>query len=284
MWFVLSLGSAFVDSVKDIFSKRSSVHLDEYIAAWSLRFFTLLIVGPLMLFHLPKIVDQDFWVAFGIVIFFGSIASVLYMKALKNTPLSIALPIASLTPIFILFTSRLVNRELPSALGIAGVCITVLGAYVLQWSKRAHGFFTPLTHLVTDQGPRYMLIVALLWSITSPYDKIAIQHTNPFFYVGMQNLAFTFVLLPFVLFKGRLRSVFKHSQSLAPLGFGHAIAVVLQMIAVPLTFVSYVTAMKRSSSVFGIFWGRWFFKEDHFKERLVGCLIILMGIILMVVS
>ncbi|MSU75707.1 MAG: EamA family transporter [Candidatus Magasanikbacteria bacterium] len=284
MWFLFSLSSAFADSIKDVFAKKSAIHIDEYVAAWSQRIFGLVILVPLMLWFWPKTLDATFWHALIIVIFFASIASVWYMKALKYSPLSVVLPIASLTPVFILVTSHFVNHELPSVLGIVGVCIAVIGAYVLQWSKRTQGFFTPFTHLVTDKGSRYMLGVALLWSITSPYDKVAIQHSNTFFYVGIASILYTLILLPPMFTKGRFRSLIKNVKILAPIGFGQVLAIIFQMLAVPLTFVSYVTAVKRSSSIFAPLWGKVFFNEEKIKERLLGTVIILIGIVLMILS
>lgn len=285
MWFFLALGSAFSDSIKDVFGKKSTVHLDEYSAAWSQRFFAFLILTPLMFWFRPKHVDGGFWQAFLVLMVCGTTASILYMKALKYSPLSVVLPIASLTPLFILFTSYFINRELPRPLGIFGVIIAVVGVYILQWSKRSQGFFKPLTSIVSDRGSRMMLGVALLWSITSPYDKIAIQHSSVFFYVGMANIGYMLTLLPFVLQKrGRFQQVFKNVRYLAPIGFGQAGAIILQMLAVPLTFVSYVTAVKRSSSIFGSLWGKLFFQEEKMKERLLGTTIILGGIVLMIVA
>ncbi len=284
MWFLLSFGSAFFDSIKDVFAKKSIVKIDEYAAAWSQRFFSLIILVPLMLTHLPAALDRAFWQAMAIIIVLATIASICYMKSLKYSPLSVVLPIASLTPMFILLTSKLINHELPILFGIIGVCVAVVGAYVLQWSKRAQGFFSPLTHLFTDKGSRYMLAVALLWSITSPYDKIAIQHSNPYFYVGIAGVIYTLILFPFMLKKSRLRSVFANLTAQAPIGLGQGVAVLLQMLAVPLTFVAYVTAVKRSSSIFGPLWGKLFFQEEKLVERTIGTIIILIGIILMILS
>ncbi len=284
MWFILSVASAFFDSIKDVFGKKSAVHLDEYVAAWSQRVFALVVVVPLMLLHIPAQLDREFWQALAIIVILATMASILYMKALKHAPLSVVVPIASLTPVFILATAPFINHEQPKLFGIVGVCITVVGAYVLQLSKRRDGFWKPFTSLVADRGSRYMFGVVILWSITSPYDKVAIQHSNPYFYVGIANLCYMLTLLPFVLTNGRLRSVFKHARTLAPIGFGQGFAVLFQMLAVPLTFVSYTTAVKRSSSIFSVAWGKWLFKEEKTPERLAGALIILAGIILMLVS
>ena len=285
MWFLLSFGSAFFDSIKDVFGKQSSLDHDEYVAAWSQRFYASFLLTPLMFLYWPKTVNAEFWRAFVIVAALATVASIWYMKALKYSPLSMVVPIASFAPIFSIVTASVVNHELPGRLGIIGVCLAAAGAYILQFSKRHAHWLAPLTSIFTDRGSRLMFGVALLWGVTSAYDKVAVQQANAFFYVGAINIVYMFTLMPFLLHRPeRLKKIFTHARQLAPIGFGQALAVLCQMLALPLTFVAYVGAVKRASSIFGVAWGKWFFKEENIGERLIGAGVILAGVVLMIVG
>lgn len=283
MWFLLSLGSAFFDSLKDVSAKIVSKEIDVYTVAWANRFFGLLFILPLMLFNIPDHLSLEFWKALIVVGVLNSINSVLYIKALKDTPLSIVGPITSLTPITVLLFSSFIAKEIPSLLGFLGIIIAVLGTYALQISQRHTGLLKPLTALWTNTGQRHVFIVVILWGITSVFDKIAVQHSNAFFYLGAANIVYALALFPFVIARpGRLQLALQNYKKFIPVGFFHTISTGLQFLALPLTLVSYVLSIKRASSVFGVLWGKLLFNETNLKERMLGSLIIVTGVIIMI--
>lgn len=284
MWLLLAFGSAFFNSLRDLFSKKSVFTIDEYAVAWSQRFFASLFLLPFVIYFFPKTIDGHFWLALAVAALINTITSIWYMKALKISSLSLVAPITSLTPIFILLFSKLTIGEFPNALGVLGIVITVIGTYFLQISKFKEGFMAPLVSIFKDKGVLLMLGVAVLWGISSGYDKIGVQSSNAFFYTGLANIVYTLTLLPFVLSKGRLKIIFRNSKSLLPIGFGQAAAVLLQMMALPLTYVSYVVSVKHTSSLFGVLWGKTIFKEENIAERLLGTVIILLGVVLIIFS
>ena len=87
------------------------------------------------------------------------------------------------------------------------------------------------------------------------------------------------VLIPIVLYKSphalqQIPAVFK---KLIPIGFFCALTVIFQMLAVSLTLVAHVIAIKRTSTVMSVLWGFLVFKETRFKERLLGRELWLLG-------
>ena len=57
-----------------------------------------------------------------------------------------------------------------------------------------------------------------------------------------------------------------------------------QMLAISLTIVPNVLAVKRTSTIFGTLWGKLFFKEENIKERLIGTIIMVLGVVLIVLG
>jgi len=283
MWILLSLGSAFFDSIKNIYAKKVSFNFDAYTAVWAQRFFSLFVLVPIMLFHIPAQLDYYFWGSLGIVIVLDTAASLFFIKAIKKSPLSLVLPLTALTPVFILFFSIFVNKEWPALMGLFGILLSVVGVYILQIDKKAKGWLEPFKEIFRDRGLLLAFLVAVIWGISSTFDKVAVQHSNGYFFSGLSGIIFTLVLTPFV-FKSLLQTKVKHFKQLALFGTSQGISVLLQMIALPLTFVSYVVAIKLSSSSMGVLFGKLIFKEEHFKERMVGSLIILVGIFLIIFS
>lgn len=285
MWFLFSLGSALLASVSDVFAKYTAKYADPYVRGWALRFFALFLLLPLAIIFRPETIGPQFWRAIIVVGVLNTINTVIYMKALAYAPLSLVSPIAALTPMFILLVAPFVNKESPGIIGIAGVCVTVVGTYLLQVNRRGEGFWTPITSLVKDRGPRLMLLLTVSWGITSAYDKVAVQNSNPVFYLGVTYSIYTLVLLFAVLMRrSRIMQVRDNVKTLAPLGLFQGASSLLQMSALPFTYAAYVVAIKNVSTVLGVIWGKVIFKEEHIRERLFGAVVILVGITLIVLS
>jgi drug/metabolite transporter (DMT)-like permease len=56
------------------------------------------------------------------------------------------------------------------------------------------------------------------------------------------------------------------------------------MVALSLTLVAYVIALKRLSGLISVFLGYYFLKERKIKERLLGAFIMFLGVLLIVLS
>jgi len=67
---------------------------------------------------------------------------------------------------------------------------------------------------------------------------------------------------------------------LIPIGFFCALTVIFQMLAVSLTLVAHVIAIKRASTILSVLWGFLIFKKTGFKERLLGAGIMVARVLL----
>lgn len=285
-WLLFSLLNAFFESLSNALGKKGSQQLDILTVAWSQRFFALFVLLPLVLFtNSFQSVNQTFWFALLATSLLNTITSILFVKAIKNSPLSLTLPIVSLTSVFLLITSPLIIGEYPKLLGIIGIISTVVGSYVLNLSKKEEGLLEPLISIFKEEGPRLMFFVAFIWSITSNIDKIAVQNSNPLLFSFASSVTvLMFLTIVLLIKKSSFRTVFKQSKILAPIGFASGLSTVFQMIAISMTIVPNVITVKRTSALFGIGWGKFLFKEKNIKERLAGAAIMLVGVFLIAIS
>lgn len=286
VWFIFALFTAFFESMKDVFSKKSLKNIDEYVVSWSLRFFALPFLIPLLYFiEIPSLGSQ-FWQALFIGGSLNVITTILYMKAIKYSDLSITVPMVTFTPLFLLITSPLIVGEFPNFFGLIGVLLIVLGSYLLNIKQRHGGFFAPFGALLKEKGPKLMLLVAFIWSITSNFDKIGVQNSSPIFWVIAINIFITLVMLPIMLYKSQ-RSVKQISASykaLIPIGLASALTLIFQMTAINLTLVTYVISIKRTSTIMSVLFGCLIFKEKGIKEKLIGAVIMVVGVCFITLS
>jgi uncharacterized membrane protein len=166
--------------------------------------------------------------------------------------------------------------------GIVGILLIVFGAYLLNVHEVQKGLIHPFKALLRERGPILMLCVAFIWSITANFDKIAIQHSNPFFYTFVINLFLFTAFIPIVLVKSRksLGKVLMNSRILFPVGLFSALTLIFQFYAISLTIVPYVISIKRTSVIFSTLYGFLFFGEKRTKERLLAALIMILGVLL----
>jgi drug/metabolite transporter (DMT)-like permease len=283
IWLAFAILTAFFESLKDVSSKKGLASIDEYIVAWVSIVFAAVFLIPVLLCTKIPTLNNQFWVALLIGGSLNVISFVLYIKAIKASDLSLTVPIVTLTPLFLLVTSPLIVHESPGIADAIGVFLIVMGSYVLNLRERHKGYFAPLRAIVREKGSRLMFIVALIWSITSNFDKVGVINSSPLFWSTALYSFLAIGILPIVLYKSRqnLDQIVPNAKILATIGLFHALAIGFQMVAISYTLVTHVIAIKRTSALISVLFGHFLFKERGLQERLLGAVIMVVGVIVM---
>ncbi len=279
-WLILGILTAFFEAVKDVFSKQNLKKSDEYVVAWSLAFFSVIFLIPWVIYTGIPALNTQFAIALLIGGSINAVTAVLYIKAIKVSDLSLTVPLVALTPLFMLITSPLIVGEYPKLFDYIGILLIVTGSYLLNIKEKSQGYLAPFKALVKEPGPKLMLIVAFLWSITSNFDKIGVKNSSPIFWLFSLFSTMTVLLLPVLLHKtpNPSRKILKQLPMLAAMGFFNAVGVLCQMQALTLTLVVQVIAIKRTSVLMGVLFGHFIFKEKDIKQRLLGAAIMVFGV------
>lgn len=285
-WILWALLSAFMTASNDAVTKRALANHDEYLVAclrllWALPF----LLGSFLFIQVPT-TDKSFFLAFFTALPLEVAATVLYVKALKLSPLSLTIPFLSLTPIFLIVVPYIILNETISLPGLAGVLLIALGGYTLNIKETNKGFLGPFLAITRQKGSLYMIAVALIYSVTATLGKLAIQHSSPLFFGVAYYSALAGAMTPLALFKNRdnigvIPRKGAVRASILP-GFCHAASIGAHMIAISLTQVAYMISVKRLSLLIGVVFGYLFFKERNIKERFIGTLFMIIGFTLIV--
>jgi len=282
----LAFLTALCESMKDVASKKSLslAGIDEYTLAWSIRAFALPFLLPLLFITEMPPLGKDF--AFALLVGGGLnvVATVLYMRAIKDSDLSITVPMVTFTPLFLLMTSPLIVAEFPSAFGIIGIFLIVLGSYILniQNKGKGGGLLSPFRSLLKEKGPRLMLGVAFIWSITANFDKVGVLNSSPIFWIISVNIFVMSVMFPLMCLKSGngARQIPRNIKALLPVGLFSAMTLTFQMTAITMTLVVYLISIKRTSAIMSVIFGALLFKEKNLKGRLTGAVIMVAGVLL----
>ncbi|MBI2010222.1 MAG: EamA family transporter [Candidatus Chisholmbacteria bacterium] len=286
LWLPFALANAFFESVVNAFTKRGAQKIDTLSVIWSHRFYSLFILLPLALWQRAFVaVPSQFWLVALVSTSLGFMANILFVKSVRQAPLSLVLPITAFSPAFLLVTSPLLIGEIPPFMGIIGVLMIVVGSYILNLTKRHEGFFEPLLAIPKEAGSRMMLLATIIWSITSNLDKVAIRLSNPLFYALMGGVVVVINMsILLVIMRRSMRAILKHYKMLAPIGIAAGFSLAAQMTAISMTIVPNAISVKRTSTLFGAVWGKLFFKEEKFRERILGAVIMVLGVIVITIG
>jgi drug/metabolite transporter (DMT)-like permease len=286
-WVGYALLSAFAMSTVDALTKRrlGALHAPQefYLIAWA-RFVwaTPLLLPTLWLLPRPPL-DADFWGTIAAMVPLELLALVLYVKALQLSPLSLTLPFLSLTPVFLLGTSAVILGEMPSPTGVAGVVCVVLGAFLLHLRAWREGLLQPLRLIWREPGSRYMIGAALIYSVTADLGKRAILLSSPLLFSVTYLAVLSVAFLPVVIYTAGWRGVAAIRRTeFAAIGLWEAVMMVTHVLAIVGTNVSYMIAVKRTNQLFGLAYGAFWFGEREMAERLLGTLVMLLGVALTV--
>lgn len=273
-WFPLALLSAFSWATADYLTKR---WLSPY-GAWEAAFFRHLYCVPFLwlLFPLSPTFHPapGFWGTVGVLLPVEVVATVLYMAAIRSSPLSLTLPFLSFTPLFLVLTGLWVLGERPGPWGLVGIGLVVGGGYLLNLGGGPLG---PLRAMRRERGSWMMLIVAGLYAWTSAMGKRALLLSHPFFFGPLYVTLLTLCLGFGVGWKGLRRP---------PLGQGLAIGGMMALmftshwIAITLVDASYMIAVKRTSPLFGVLYGGLALGEGEFGKRLLATALMVVGVVL----
>jgi len=271
-WFPVTLLCAFSLASADAATKR---WLADYRAG-ELVLVRFVVAGVMLLplvwwFPLPP-VPPAFWGWFGLLLPLELTAMWLYMTAIRDTPLHLTLPYLAFTPAFNVVTGWLLLGETVSLRGLAGILLVVVGAYLLNTGDSRDGLLAPFRAVLRVRGSWIMLLVALIYSVTSVAGKAAMAYATPasfgaFYYVAVGAAT----LVVFGLRRpGQLRALTRRPAPTLLVGGLMAVMVVTHFLAIALTEVAYMVAVKRTSLLFGILYGAWVFGERGLTRQLTA--------------
>lgn len=284
-WFYLSELAAFFDASTAALSKKAVERADIYTVSWVRYGYALpFLLFMLMFVDVPPL-DTTFFLVNLVLVPLEILALVLQIRAIKYSPLSLTLPFLALTPVFLIATSFLMLGERPDGPGVVGIFLVALGAYLLNVHTTREGILGPLRAILKEEGSMLMIAVAFLYSITSNLGKIAILHSDPIFFAAFYPTILAITLFPLLVLKSGtgLKQMFSSPTLFAFVGISNILMFITHNLAIRLIEVPYMLSVKRTSLIMGVFYGWILFRETNVGERLLGSLVMLLGVVLITV-
>ena len=285
MWPVYALMSAFLESTKDVIGKSVSNKTNEYVAAFSLQLFGALILTPFLLYQGIPFIQPKFWFVMVGFCFTIPSAAILYMRAVKLSPLSLSVPMLAFNPVFTAFNAVLFDRKYPTYLGWTGIILVCTGLYIFRLDKSVlkKGFFYPFMLLRDEPGALAMLGVSLIWSIGAHLSKASVSYSSPLF-AGWAGT----VIGSVTLFNIARRKIFENFHSitrnirmLVILGIVDGLSILSMYTALSFGLTASVISIKRTNILWSSLYGSIVLKEQFGRLKMIGLFCMFVGVLLL---
>jgi drug/metabolite transporter (DMT)-like permease len=229
--------------------------------------------------------DQTFWWAFILSIPINWCAYILYLYAIKISPISLSVPFLAFTPAFMILTGFFILGETINIWGGMGIGLIILGSYILHFHESHRGFLAPFKAFAREKGSWFMLIVSLLYAFAAVIGKKAILHSSPLFFAFFFFLVFNVTVLAGVLSRRRTdwQKIKKNTSKGMWLGLLLLVHISFHAVAISMSTAVYMVAIKRSSILFSVLLSWIVLNESEIRYRGLGTLLMFAGMALVTI-
>lgn len=286
---LLALACALAWAELDVFRKQ----LGQTIAPLPLLFF--LNIGLLPVFAIwwlisgGEITDLGAYAApAGAALVLQIVANIVFLAAVRVSPLSLTIPFLALTPVFATGLGALILAEHPEPVQLVGVALVVGGALALSSAGGDDKRPQLLRGFVREPGAWMMIGVAACWGLTTVLDKRALAFAAvPIHALIQLSGVITAGLVYMLIAKPRRELIAARKQlgRLALATLAGSAALGLQLIAVQHILVSQLETIKRAIGlVCAIVFGQLIFGEPITKVKIVAIVVMVAGVSLLMLG
>lgn len=277
--YLLAILTCVFFGLQGTYGKILTRRFPSAILTWAIFTFSLPFVLLLLILDgIPPINLFSFVWATLVSFLINVFAFNLFFKSLSLSSLSLTMPFTAFTPLFLIPIAFVILGELPDLKGNLGIILIIMGAYGLH--SGGGDLLMPFRNFFTNKGTRYMLIVAVLWSISGTVEKVAVLNSSPEFYAVVINFCLSAAYLPYILLYHRraAASVPNHLGRLALLGLISGLMIIFQYTAYEYLYASYVIAFKRAGVIVSVLLGYLLFREAHIFKNIIFTALMAAGV------
>jgi drug/metabolite transporter (DMT)-like permease len=281
---LLVVAASVASSGFDLFRKVLVRHLAPVPMVVLLALASVPLFGAAVLFGGPVTVQEAYWLpALGSVAL-NVVANLTFLQAVRISPLSVTVPLLSLTPVFTALLGFAVLGEKPAPLDLVGIALVVIGAFWLNLGMTEEGPSSARAFL-SQPGAWLMAGTALLLSLTIPLDKLAVGRASPPFHGLILTAGIALGSLAVLAFQNRWGELAGLRRGWRPFVLAlvsSTLALGFQLVALKAgVLVSLLETLKRGiGNLLAVVLGRAAFGETVTPGKLAAALLMAAGVAL----
>lgn len=249
-----------------------NVHIQAATAVF-ITTYTIIFYPEALYFHKPTVMYAL------LSSFFFSLYQHFTAVSYKYADVSMVYPITTSSPLFIMIWAYFILDERVTPFGILGIILVLVGCYVMNVTKgkgNKSGLY----------GILIAVLAAFLYSFGAMADKMGVASVNTHLYIMLMADFMALYSIMFTTVSHR-KSITLHKKIKIKVQWKLVVIGGLVMAASTITYrlglidmqISYASALRQLSSLFGVLMGIFFLKESYGMQRIVGSIVIITGII-----
>jgi drug/metabolite transporter (DMT)-like permease len=281
---LILFAASFASSGFDLSRKLLVRHLAPLPMVVLLAFASVPLFGALVLAEERTRVAPGYYAPALASVVLNIVANLTFLRAVKISPLSVTVPLLSLTPVFTALFGFVLLGERPAPLAVAGIILVVCGAFWLNLPRKDPAApRAPFWRAAVSQpGAWLMAGTALLISCAIPADKLAVGRATPAFHGLFLTSGIAVGSLAVLGAQRRLGELAGIRQGWKPFLLALATSTLtlgLQLVALQFLLVSVIETVKRGlGNLLAVALGRAVFAEVLSAQKLGATLLMALGV------
>jgi drug/metabolite transporter (DMT)-like permease len=261
------LAASVASSGFDLFRKVLVRHLAPVPMVVLLAFASVPLFGAMVALQGGAAVAPAYYLPAAGSVLLNIVANLTFLQAVKISPLSVTVPLMSLTPVFTALLGLALLGERPQPAAWLGIALVVVGAFWLNLpqSQATAGGPSFWRAAAAQPGAWLMAGTALLMSCTIPLDKLAVAQATPPFHGLFLTAGIAVGSLAVLAFQRRLGELAGIRQGWRPFLLAlltSTMALGFQLVALKFLLVSVIETVKRGvGNLLAVVLGRAVFAE-----------------------
>lgn len=287
-WFLATAAAATIWAVISIAAKKLMENSSGLTYTYLYSLIALVFYTPAFLYFLTTetvAFTPLILIAFAVSGLANILAFLFYNKSIKLGELSTVIPFTKLNPVFTGVLAAVFLAETITIVNAAGIILVTLGSYVILKDDE-HDILDPIRRFKASDAPKLGALSALIFSIAAIADRFVTQTVSPKIYTYLIYLFMTAGLTIYIA--AREKQVFTEAKEkflddkllYSLTGLGAALASYLIFFSFSKAEASKVIPVLQLQVFISVFAGITLFDEGNVKEKAVGSVILVAGVIL----
>jgi len=285
MWFWWALTAAVFAAISVILTKKALKNVSASLVAWVLFSLNTPILVLIAFKNGTTEVNRLFFLgAIGSASIFA-IAKTMRLAAIKQSLLSKIAPLATFNALFTYLLALIFLSEKIKLIGVVGLLLITMGAYILNAEKLGKDLLRPFKLLFAEKASVLFILGTVLTSISAIFDKISVTNTfptNPSLTLLMENVVISIILLIYLQKKkqGWITELKDNFKLLILTSLIYMLAVIAVFSAFAIGPVALVIGIKQLQLFFVLLLSYFAFQDKPTKHSLLASAIMVIGVIL----
>ena len=290
MELFIVLGRVFFSSFANVFQKKlANKGLHSFFIVLGSYLVLNVICLPLFWFIDFSTLGTTFWLNICAAALLDMVGTLFLVMSLSKTDLSIFGPLNAYKVVLSMLLAFVFIGEIPSLQGLGGVAIIVIGSFFL-FPKNTSSHSNVAIILLRDRGVQYRFLSILLFSVgTLPLKNAVIAggalSTTVFWCVfGLPLALLLHTLFVKTEFKTKTQEMRQNLRHFITMGCMIFLMQYTTMIVFSHLLIAYSLALFQLNMVLQVFLGYRVFNEKDIKRRLVACIVMIAGSLLVLTT